>query len=55
MEEIVDLARGLGADAGDLGEILQRGALDRLQRPEVVEQRALALHRIRDTGSARSP
>src|SRR6266481_659803 len=42
VEEVVDLARGLGADPGHLGEISERRALDRLERPEMVEQRALA-------------
>src|SRR5262249_56831629 len=42
VEEVVDLARGLGADPGHLGEIGQCRALDRLKRPEMVEQRALA-------------
>src|SRR5262252_10062114 len=42
MEEVVDLARGLGADPGHLGEIGERGALDRLERAEMVEQGALA-------------
>src|SRR5215831_6697275 len=42
VEEVVDLARGLGADPGHVGEIGQRGALDRLEGPEMVEQRALA-------------
>src|SRR5262249_31803505 len=42
VEEVVDLARGLGADPGHLGEIGQRRALDRLERPEMVEHRALA-------------
>src|SRR5712691_4176297 len=42
VEEVVDLARGLGADAGHLGEIGQSCALDRLQRPEMVKQRPLA-------------
>src|SRR6266511_4573407 len=42
VEEVVDLARGLGADPGHLGEISQRRALDRLECPEMVEQRALA-------------
>src|SRR5262249_19472172 len=42
VEEVVDLARGLGADPGHLGEIGQRGALDRLERAEMVEQRAFA-------------
>ena len=30
MEEIVDLARGLGADPGNFGQIGERRALDRL-------------------------
>src|SRR5262249_9730010 len=42
VEEVVDLARGLGADPGHLGEIGQRRALDRLERTEMVEQRAFA-------------
>ncbi len=42
VEEIVDLAGGLRADAGHLGEIGRRRALDRLERPEMVKQRALA-------------
>src|SRR5262245_8751067 len=42
VEEVVDFARGLGADPGHLGEISQRRALDRLERPEMVEQGALA-------------
>src|SRR5258708_17199643 len=42
VEEVVDLARGLGADPGHLGEIGQRRALDRLERAEMVEQGALA-------------
>src|SRR5258707_7478190 len=42
VEEVVDLARGLGADPGPLGEIGQRRALDRLERAEMVEQGALA-------------
>src|SRR5262249_4864620 len=42
MEEVVDLARGLGADPGHLGEIGQRRALDGLERAEMVEQGALA-------------
>src|SRR5260370_17429943 len=42
VEEVVDLARGLGADPGYLGEIGQRRALDRLERAEMVEQGALA-------------
>src|ERR1700758_5864829 len=42
VEEVVNLARGLGADPGHLGEIGQRRALDRLERAEMVEQGALA-------------
>src|SRR6516164_2676393 len=42
VEEVVDFARGLGADPGHLGKIGQRRALDRLERPEMVEQGALA-------------
>ncbi len=42
VEEIVDLARNLGTDARNLGEIGRRGALDRLQSPEMLQQRALA-------------
>jgi hypothetical protein len=42
VEEIVDLARGLRADPGNFGEIGKRRALDRLERPEVVQQRAFA-------------
>src|SRR5262249_11094623 len=42
MEEVVDLARGLGADPGNLGEIGERGGLDCIGRPEMVEHRALA-------------
>src|SRR5712692_3485739 len=42
VEEVVDLARGFRADPGHLGEIGQRRALDRLERPEMVEQRSLA-------------
>src|SRR5499427_1305983 len=42
VKEVVDLARGLGADPGHLGEIGQRRALDRLERTEMVEQRAFA-------------
>ena len=42
VEEIVDLARGLGVDAGHLGEIGGGGALDRLERAEMLQQRALA-------------
>src|SRR5256886_5469956 len=42
VEEVVDLARGLGADPGHLGKISQRRALDRLERAEMVEQGALA-------------
>src|SRR3984893_16021277 len=42
VEEVVYLARGLGADPGHLGEIGQRRALDCLERAEMVEQGALA-------------
>src|SRR5438552_16603726 len=42
VEEVVDLARGLGADPGHFGKISQRRALDRLERAEMVEQGALA-------------
>src|SRR5260370_20651831 len=42
VEEVVDVGRGLGADPGYVGEIGQRGALDRLERAEMVEQGALA-------------
>src|SRR5262249_36199598 len=42
VEEVVDFARGLGANPGHLGEIGQRRALDRLERPEIVEQCPLA-------------
>src|SRR6476659_3637427 len=42
VEEIVDLARGLGADPGNFGQIGERRTLDRLERPEMMQQRALA-------------
>src|SRR6266849_2338925 len=42
VEEIVDLAGGLGADPRHLGEVGGGGTLDRLERPEVAEQRTLA-------------
>ena len=42
MEELEDLARALGADAGHLAEVGDRGPLDLLQGPEMHEQRALA-------------
>src|ERR1700754_4233982 len=42
VEELEDLARAFGADAGDLAEIGDRGALDLLQRSERHEQCALA-------------
>src|SRR5713226_4451934 len=42
VEEIVDLAGGLGADSRHLGEVGGGGTLDRLERPEVTEQRTLA-------------
>src|SRR5262245_25769798 len=42
VKKVVDLARDLCADAGDLGKIGRRGALDRLERSEMMQQRALA-------------
>src|SRR6186997_243776 len=42
VEEIVDLAGGFGADPRYFGEIGDSGALDRLERPEMAEQGALA-------------
>ena len=42
VEEIVDLARGFGVDAGNMRKIGERGALDRLQGAEMLQQRALA-------------
>ena len=42
MEEIVDAARHIGADALDFHQVAGRRALDRLQGPEVVQQRPLA-------------
>src|SRR5262245_23943813 len=42
VKEVVDLARGLRADAGHLGEIGRSGALDRLEGSKMVQQRALA-------------
>src|SRR5215831_7357265 len=42
VKEVVDLARGLRADPRHFGEIGRRGALDRLQRPEMMEQGTLA-------------
>jgi len=42
VEEIVNLAGNLGVDAGNLGEIGRRGVLDRLQSPEMLQQRAFA-------------
>src|SRR4029078_7908623 len=42
VEKIVDLACGLRADPGHFGQIGERRALDRLERPEMMQQRALA-------------
>src|SRR5215831_21283874 len=42
MEKIVDLARGLGIDAGNMFQVGDRGPLDRLEGSEVPQQRALA-------------
>src|SRR5260370_4075660 len=42
MEKIIDLARGFRIDAGDLREICNRSAFDRLERSEMPQQRALA-------------
>src|ERR1700735_2482010 len=42
MEELVNPPRGLRADAVDLHQIGDRGALDRFKRAEIVQQRALA-------------
>ena len=42
MEKIEDLAGAFGADARNHAEIGDRGALDLLQRSEMVQQRALA-------------
>ena len=42
VKEFVDFARGFGADAGDGGEIGGRGALNRFERSEMRQQRALA-------------
>src|SRR4029077_20380520 len=42
VEEVVDLAGGLRADAGDLRQVGDRRALDRLERAEVAQQRAFA-------------
>src|SRR5947209_12999050 len=42
VEEIVDLACRFGIDSGYMFQIGDRGALDRLQRAEVTQQRALA-------------
>src|SRR5262249_44709278 len=42
VEEVVDALRGLGADAGHLLEVGERCAFDRLERPEVMQQRTLA-------------
>src|SRR5262245_5957724 len=53
VKKVVDLARGLRADAGHLGEIGGSGALDRLERSEMVQQRALA--RRADAGNFLQP
>src|SRR4029079_177070 len=42
MEEIIDPARHISADPLDLHQVAGGRALDRLQGPEVVQQRALA-------------
>src|SRR5256885_15611232 len=42
MEEIIDLARRFGVDSGYMFQIRDGGALDRLERAEVTQQRALA-------------
>src|SRR5262245_16866049 len=42
VEEVINFSCSLGADAGNLGEIRGRGALDRLERPEMLQQRPLA-------------
>src|SRR5438046_2481786 len=42
VEKVIDLAGGLGADPRHLGEIGESGTLDRLERPKVTKQRALA-------------
>src|SRR3954454_24741230 len=42
VEEIVDLASGLFIDARHLRQIAERGALDRFQGAEMVQQRAFA-------------
>src|ERR1700738_2393546 len=42
VEEVVDLAGGFRADAGDLRQVGDRRALDRLERAEVAQQRAFA-------------
>src|SRR5436305_10694489 len=42
VEEIIDLARGFGIDSGHMFQIGNGGALDRLERAEVTQQRALA-------------
>src|SRR5947209_13806340 len=42
MEEIINLAGSLGTDAGHLGEIGERCALDRFEGSEMVQQRPLA-------------
>src|ERR1043166_6349059 len=42
VEEVIDLAGGFRADAGDLREVGDRGTLDRLETAEVPQQRAFA-------------
>src|SRR5207244_6690993 len=42
VEEIVDFARRFGIDSGHMLQIGDRGALDRLERAEVTQQRTLA-------------
>src|SRR5881409_1395863 len=42
VKKVVNFSCGLGAHAGNFGEVGGRGALDRLERPEVLQQRALA-------------
>src|ERR1043166_4684801 len=42
VEEVIDLAGGFRADAGDLREVGDRGTLDRLESAEVPQQRAFA-------------
>ena len=42
VEIVINSARGIGVDAGNLGQIGERGPLDRLQRAEMMKQRALS-------------